>query len=75
MSINDTPLRSQPTTYLNDFASGGRHHAAAQTIESVRRGALQEAATVAGANMPDNEPGEYARGRLEARDAILRLLS
>lgn len=42
--------------------------------KSVREMVLREAAETAEGGIPDNEPGEYARGRLGARDAILELL-
>ena len=42
--------------------------------KEARNSALQEAAEAAGMNLPNNEPGEYARGRLAARDAILALI-
>lgn len=38
--------------------------------KEVRRITFREAADTAGANLPDNELGEYMRGRLDARDAI-----
>lgn len=44
-------------------------------IRLIQDEALTKAAEIASANLPDNEPGDYAQGRRDARDAILALIS
>lgn len=45
------------------------------TIRILRDEIFSEAIAAAQGNMPENEPGEYARGRFAAADAIRSLLS
>ncbi len=45
------------------------------TIRRMKDEILSEAITAAEGGMPSNEPGNYARGRFAAADAIRALLS